>query len=125
MLKRAYILGLLSFTSLGMISLPALADTAVIQRNTQDLYIEGQRNTAVQDSQQINIHRQTNVRHRGANVGVVQDTYQGATVVGKDNTAYQGSTQINIHEERRGPNNKKPHPGRGHGRGVGISIRQK
>lgn len=124
MLKRAYALGLLSLTSLGMISLPAFADTAVIQRTTQDLYIEGQRNTAVQDSQQININRQTNVRHRDANVGVVQDTYQGATVVGKDNAAYQGSTQININDERRGPDNKKPHPGRGRGRG-GISIEQR
>ncbi|UZQ54302.1 hypothetical protein OOK60_17775 [Trichothermofontia sichuanensis B231] len=124
MLKRAYALGLLSLTSVGMIALPALADTAVIQRNTQDLYIEGQRNTAVQDSQQININRRTNVRHQEGNVGVVQDTYQGATVVGKDNAAYQGSTQINVNDERRGLDGKKPRPGRGHGRG-GISIEQR
>lgn len=124
MLKRAYALGLLSLTSAGMIALPALADTAVIQRNTQDLYIEGQRNTAVQDTQQININRRTNVRHQEGNVGVVQDTYQGATVVGKDNAAYQGSTQINVNDERRGPDGKKPRPGRGHGRG-GISIEQR
>ena len=101
MLKKTYTLGLLSIVALGMISLPAQADTAVVQQSTQDLYISGEDNSAMQMSEQINLHQRVNTGGRRSSTGIVQDVYQGATVLGEDNDAYQGNHQINRVRIRR------------------------
>ncbi|MCG8362153.1 MAG: hypothetical protein MJA27_02325 [Pseudanabaenales cyanobacterium] len=106
MLKRTYTLGLLSIAALGMISLPAQADTAVVQQSTQDLYIYGEGNSGAQVSEQINIHRRVNSGSRQSNTGVVHDVYQGASVIGEENNAYQGNSQINITEETTRPRHR-------------------
>ena len=99
MLKKTYTLGLLSIAALGMIALPAQADTAVVQQSTQDLYIDGEDNRGAQVSDQINMHRRVNSGDRRSSTGVVQDVYQGATVVGEGNDAYQGNSQINVTDD--------------------------
>ena len=99
MLKKTYTLGLLSLAALGLISLSAQADTAVVQQSTQDLYIYGEGNSGIQTSEQINIHRRVNSGRRNSDTGIVQDVYQGATVIGEDNDAYQDNSQINVTEE--------------------------
>ena len=99
MLKKTCTLGLLSIAALGLIPLPAQADTAVVQQSTQDLYIEGEDNSGTQMSEQINIHQRVNAGSRRSSTGVVQDVYQGASVIGEDNDAYQDNSQINVTDE--------------------------
>ena len=118
MLNKLSAIGLLSFAVIGGVALPAAADTAVVQQGTQDLYIQGDGNTAVQRSEQINRVQRSRVETRTNSTGVVQDIYQGATVVGDDNAAFQESSQINIIERGNRPQ------GRGQGRG-NITIQQK
>ncbi|PSN19096.1 hypothetical protein C7271_09025 [filamentous cyanobacterium CCP5] len=103
MLSKLSTFGILGLITLGVSALPVKADTAVVQQSTQDLYIEGEGNAAVQDSQQINSIR-TRVESRRGSTGIVQDQYQGATVVGEDNAAIQQSSQVNV-IERRGVRN--------------------
>ena len=102
MLNKAFALGLLSIAALGVISLPAQADTAVIQEATQDLYIDGWDNDADQVSEQRSSHRSDDADRSRSSIGVVQDAYQGATVYGEDNDAYQENRQINRVRIRRG-----------------------
>ena len=101
MLKKAWTLGLLSIAALGMFSMSANADTAVVQQSTQDLYIEGEDNVGVQSSEQINIHRHHGGRGGRTSTGIVQDSYQGASVIGEYNEAYQENSQINVTERGR------------------------
>lgn len=100
MLKKTFALGLLSFAALGFVSVPAQADTAVVQTSTQDTYIEGAYNGSGQMSDQINIHRSKG-KKRGS-TGVVQDVYQRTTVLGNDNRAIQSGRQVNVIERRNG-----------------------
>ena len=111
MLKQTYTLCLLSLAALGMISLPAQADTAVVQQSTQDLYIYGEDNSGTQVSEQIHIHRRVDSSGRRSNTGVVQDVYQGASVIGEDNDAYQDNSQINVTEEINRPRHSGRHRG--------------
>jgi hypothetical protein len=109
MLKRISVLGLLGFAALGAIAMPASADTAVVQQGTQDIYIEGDGNAAVQSSQQVNqILRERSARGRSPvdSTGVVQDSYQGGAVIGEGNATYQESSQINVIRERTRPQNR-------------------
>ena len=115
MLKKTYTLALLGITALGLVSLPAQADTAVVQQSTQELYIEGAGNEGAQVSEQINIHHRVNSDRRSS-TGVVQDVYQGASVVGEDNGAYQINSQINITEEVNHPRHSGRRQGRIRGR---------
>ena len=112
MFKKTYTLALLGVAALGLVSLPAQADTAVVQQSTQELYIEGAGNEGAQVSEQLSIHHRVNAGRRRSSTGVVQDVYQGASVVGEDNEAYQVNSQINITEEINHPR----HSGRRHGR---------
>ncbi len=105
-------MGLFTLAALGMVSLPALADTAVVQQSTQDLYIYGEDNNGTQVSEQINMHHRVNTGGRHSNTGVVQDVYQGASVIGEDNDAYQGNSQINITEEINRPRHSDRQQGR-------------
>jgi hypothetical protein len=113
MLKHISILGLLGFAALGFVAMPASADTAVVQQGTQDIYIQGDGNAAVQSSQQINRVYRDRAGRQVDSTGIVQDIYQGGTVVGEGNGIYQESSQINVVQERVRPN----HANRGHGRG--------
>ncbi|NEP16091.1 MAG: hypothetical protein F6J97_04210 [Leptolyngbya sp. SIO4C1] len=121
MLKRIYALGLVSVAAMGAIALPAQADTAVIQRSTSDIYVEGEDNVGVQSTTQVNHTRRVNVRRGSA--ATVQDAYNGATILGEDNEVYQEQTQVNVTEEV----NRRPRAHRGRrGRrgGNNINIRQ-
>ncbi|QQE63455.1 hypothetical protein GFS31_01200 [Leptolyngbya sp. BL0902] len=122
MLKNVSILGLLSAATLGVVALPASADTAVIQQGTQDVFIQGDDNSAVQRSQQINrieVNRERSSRGAG-NTGIVQDIYQGGTIVGDDNEAYQESNQINVIQDR-----SRPSQSQGRGRSGRVEVRQR
>lgn len=121
MLKHISTLGLLSVAAFGFVAMPASADTAVVQQGTQDVYIQGDGNAAVQRSQQVNQIRRDRSGRVTENTGVVQDIYQGGTIVGDDNAAYQESNQVNIIQERVRPNNN----GRGPSRSVNINQRRK
>ena len=123
MLKNLSILGLLSAATLGMVAMPASADTAVVQQSTQDILIEGDGNRTIQSTQQMNqIRRDRAGAARRDNSGVVQDVYQGGTVIGDDNRAYQENTQINVIEERNRPSHRN---GRGRGPSRNIEVRQR
>jgi hypothetical protein len=100
MLKKLSTIGFASIAALGCIAVPALADTAVVQTGTQDLYVEGEGNKATQESEQINHTRRVNPRAQDGSTGIVQDSYQGGTVLGEDNRTHQGSSQVNVSEEK-------------------------
>ncbi|WP_017296815.1 hypothetical protein [Nodosilinea nodulosa] len=120
MLKHISTLGLLGIAALGFMAMPASADTAVVQQGTQDLYIQGDGNAAVQSSQQINrVYRDRQSGRRVESTGVVQDIYQGGTVAGDDNAVYQESSQVNVIHDRVRPENR----GHAHGRGAHINQR--
>jgi hypothetical protein len=106
MLKQICALGLLSVAALGTLSLPAQADTAVIQQSNQDQYINGEGNRAAQENLQLNVNHQENSR-RGSNTGIVQDANQVGTVLGRDNDAYQRNEQINVNEETNKPRHRR------------------
>jgi hypothetical protein len=110
MLKRFCVAGVLSIVASGAFALAAKADTAVVQTGTQDLYVNGNGNTAVQDSTQVSAVKRTNVR--GGDTGIVQDNYQVGTVDGNRNRTYQGSSQVNATEETGQPNLKHMYRGR-------------
>jgi hypothetical protein len=94
-MKKQYTLGLLSVAMLGFVSLPAVADdTAVIQRSSQDVYVEGAYNEALQGNEQSNW--QISRRGQGSSTGIVQDSEQVGTVLGKGNTSYQLNRQQNV-----------------------------
>jgi hypothetical protein len=119
MLKHISTLGLLGVAALGFVAMPASADTAVVQQGTQDIYIQGDGNAAVQSSQQINRIYRDRAGRPTPSTGVVQDIYQGGTVVGEGNGVYQESSQVNVVQERVRPN--QANRGRGHGPGTTIN----
>lgn len=120
MLKHISTLGLLGMAAVGLVAMPASADTAVVQQSTQDIYIQGDGNATVQTTRQTNrIERQGPAGRRVGATGIVQDTYQTGTVVGNDNAVYQESRQTNVIQERVRPNNT-----RSQGRGARIDVRK-
>jgi hypothetical protein len=121
MLKHISTLGLLGVAALGFVAMPASADTAVVQQGTQDIYIQGNGNAAVQTNQQINqIYRDRAGRQQVESTGIVQDIYQGGTIAGDGNAVYQESSQINVIQERVRPS--QSNNGRGHGRGGSVNV---
>ncbi|HSM81548.1 MAG TPA: hypothetical protein VLS96_07675 [Nodosilinea sp.] len=114
MLKHISTLGLLGVAALGFVAMPASADTAVVQQGTQDIYIQGDGNAAVQSSQQVNRIYRDRAGRQVESTGIVQDIYQGGMVVGDDNGVYQESNQVNVIQERVRPR-QSDHRGRGHG----------
>ncbi|MGF1566844.1 MAG: hypothetical protein ACFCVD_02015 [Nodosilinea sp.] len=97
-------------------AMPASADTAIVQQGTQDIYIQGDGNAAVQSSQQINRVYRDRAGSRVDSTGVVQDIYQGGTVAGEGNGVYQESSQINVIQERTRPSHN--------GRGRSVHVNQ-
>jgi hypothetical protein len=115
MLKHISVLGLLGFAALGFVAMPANADTAVVQQGTQDIYIQGDGNAAVQSSQQVNRIERRGQASRRDSTGIVQDMYQTGTVLGDGNAVYQESSQVNVIREQTRPQS------RGRGRGARIN----
>ncbi|WP_009545869.1 hypothetical protein [Crocosphaera subtropica] len=97
-MKRS-IISLLALSTIGLLTLPALADDATIQRSDQVSTQEGNRNTAIQDSSQSNINRGRN--RRGEDTGTVQESYQDTLQQGSDNVSVQESDQRNVRDTRR------------------------
>jgi hypothetical protein len=98
-MQKLYIMSLFGIAMLGAVSQPAMADNAVIQRNTQDIYVEGVNNGALQVNEQMNWNRRVNVHGQvGDEVGVIQDSAQVGTLLGQDNATYQHNTQLNVTE---------------------------
>lgn len=96
-MTKQYTLGLFSIAMLSVISLPAIAnDTAVIQRSSQDVYVEGAYNDAVQGNEQVNWNQRFKVQGQSGDTGIVQESAQGGTILGKGNTSYQLNRQQNI-----------------------------
>ncbi|HIK45881.1 MAG TPA: hypothetical protein IGR64_13510 [Leptolyngbyaceae cyanobacterium M65_K2018_010] len=117
MFKHISVLGLLSVVGFGAVALPASADTAVVQQGTQDIYIQGDGNAAIQSSQQINRIQRSRTTQQVDSTGIVQDIYQGGTIVGEGNGVYQESSQVNVIQERVRPSQTNS---RGAKRGVQV-----
>jgi hypothetical protein len=98
MFVKMFGLGLVTVATLGGTALAAFADTASVQTNTQDVYIEGVRNRALQDNQQSNRLRTRNYGASDGDQGIVQDSLQRTEIYGRSNQSEQRSTQANISE---------------------------
>jgi flagellar basal body rod protein FlgF len=120
MLKHISVLSLLGVVALGAVAVPAHADTAIVQQGTQDIYIQGDGNAAVQSSQQVNRMYRDRAGRQIESTGVVQDIYQGGTVVGEGNGVYQESSQVNVIQERVRPGHNN-----GHRPNRSVEIRQR
>ncbi len=92
MLNKTLVVGLFSVTAMGLMTLPAQADTATVQTITDDIYIEGYDNTWRGSTEQESYTGRVNGR---SDVSTVQDAYTRATVVGEGNRVYQQNRQTN------------------------------
>ena len=98
MVSKRFSLGVLGVLALGFSALPVGAETAVVQQTTQDVIIQGENNTVIQNSEQVNRVR-TRAGSRGDDAaGVVQDAWQVGDVYGDGNDVYQENSQINVIE---------------------------
>jgi hypothetical protein len=100
---KRLIIGLLAISALGIVSLPARADDAVIQDSVQDSYNEGYGNTSIQNSaQRSQINRRSRDEYGNyddSDTGVVQNNDQICTQYGEDNLCVQNTDQDSrIHE---------------------------
>ena len=99
------IFALLALASVGLISLPAQADEALIQETFQQSVTTGNDNLSVQNSNQQN--RQSSVyrdRHRvgtSESVGIVQRSEQLCDQYGAFNTCVQNAKQGNVSHNYR------------------------
>ena len=102
MLNKALVLGLFSATAMGLMTLPAQADTATVQTITDDIYIEGYDNTWRGSTEQESYTGRVNGRSA---VSTAQDAYTRATVVGEGNRVYQKNKQTSrtVEMNRRRP----------------------
>lgn len=101
MFKQTLVLSLLSIATVGGVSLPAMADDAVVQTSTQSTYVEGRNNESYQFNEQRNSISRTRARRdtldseSGRNTGVIQDSFQDSVVLGEGNRSYQEGRQVN------------------------------
>jgi hypothetical protein len=98
MFVKTFSLGLVTIATLGAAALTASADTATMQTTTQDVYIEGSRNTALQENRQENRLRVKNASARGGDHAVVQDSLQQTSIYGRNNQVGQRTIQANVSE---------------------------
>ncbi|MCL1474258.1 hypothetical protein [Argonema antarcticum] len=104
-MKKTYIFGVLAVATLGMLPLPAMAqsynsrggDSAVSQQSSQTATVTGNSNNVKKHINVINIDRSgRGGRQRfGGNRGVVQNQNQGVDVRGDRNTVRQNGRQFN------------------------------
>jgi hypothetical protein len=107
MLKKVCTLSCLSFAALGLISLPAQADTAVIQSTTNEAYVGGTNNRASQVSEQYNRIGTRGKKDNPNDTGIIQEAYQGVQVDGEGNQVEQRSQQRNIIQNQPGKNRRQ------------------
>jgi hypothetical protein len=101
--NKKLIFALLALSTIGLISLPAKADDAVIQETVQESYNTGKGNVSVQNSRQQN--RQSSEYREGyyqndSNTGIVQRTQQYCDQFGEHNACVQDAEQGNSHHRR-------------------------
>jgi hypothetical protein len=123
MIKKAYAIGLLSFATLGFVSLPAQADQTSTQVTNQSAAAVGDGNYIKQTSYQTNIQQRIQIKKGGTYAPVytsapsAQDNYQevqqNAGAVGNDNYIEQRSNQVNVQQR----SNKHEKYNNGHHRG--------
>jgi hypothetical protein len=95
---KKLILGLLTLTALGVVSLPASADDATVQDSRQTVYQNGVDNSAGQSSVQKN--RASQEGRRDGNTGQVQTSDQLTDQYGIGNTSDQRVRQENVRKDR-------------------------
>lgn len=98
------ILAFLAVSTVGLVSLPAQADEALIQETVQESYTTGVGNVSVQSSSQQN-RQYTDTRGRhiyrdSNNVGIVQRSQQLCDQFGEANACVQDSQQRNSNHQR-------------------------
>jgi len=103
---KRFMFGLLAISVLGIVSLPAKADEAVIQDSVQEAVQTGEGNTTI-----LNSNQESQIKRRSrdsyfsddeGSTGVVQNADQYCDQLGEDNLCVQNSDQRStIRQERR------------------------
>ena len=92
------VIGLLALSTIGLMSVPALADEANVQTSEQVSTQIGDRNTSTQRTNQSNYSSR---RGRSENVGNAQDSVQDSLQEGNDNQSEQTVNQHNSNRRSR------------------------
>ena len=92
------VIGLLALSTIGLMSVPALADEANVQTSEQINTQIGDRNTSTQRTNQSNYSSR---RGRNENVGSAQDSFQDSLQEGDDNQNKQTVDQHNSNRRSR------------------------
>ena len=94
---------LLAISTVGLTTLPANADEALIQETVQESYTTGEGNVSVQSSRQQNRqHSDNRGRHYdNNNVGIVQRSQQLCDQFGEGNACVQDAEQRNVNRQHR------------------------
>jgi len=92
------VIALLALSTIGLMSVPALADEANVQTSGQVTTQVGDRNTSTQRTSQSN---QSSRRGRTENVGSAQDSFQDSLQQGNDNESEQTVNQHNSNRRSR------------------------
>ncbi|WP_036478396.1 hypothetical protein [Myxosarcina sp. GI1] len=92
------VIGLLALSTIGLMSVPALADEANVQTSEQVTTQIGDRNSSTQRTSQSNY---SNRRGRSENVGNAQDSFQDSLQEGNDNRSEQTVNQRNSSRRSR------------------------
>ena len=95
---KSSVIGLLALSTIGLMSLPALADEANVQTSEQVTTQIGDRNSSTQRTNQSNY---SNRRDRNENVGNAQDSIQDSLQEGHDNQSEQTVNQHNSSRRSR------------------------
>ncbi len=102
---KRFMIGLLTISALGVISVPTRADDAVIQDSTQETINTGEGNTSIQNSdQRSQIDRRSRDEYSNyddSDAGVVQTNDQYCDQLGEDNLCAQNTDQRSEIRERR------------------------
>ena len=92
------VIGLLALSTIGLMSVPALADEANVQTSEQISTQIGDRNTSTQQTRQSNYSSR---RGRSENVGSAQDSFQDSLQEGNDTQSEQTVNQHNSNRRSR------------------------
>ena len=93
------ILALVAFSTLGLITLPALADNANVQTSGQMNTQVGDQNSSSQRTSQSNLNSRRGPS--GENTGSVQDSFQDSYQEGNRNRNAQETNQRNVDRRSR------------------------
>jgi len=92
------VIGLLALSTIGLMSVPALADEANVQRSEQVTTQEGDRNSSSQNARQSN---RSSRNDRDGNFGNAQEVIQDTLQDGDDNVSEQTVEQSNDSRRNR------------------------